>query len=151
MTYAVLQKTLFGIVALYVLVSFSVRVFGAPGENLYPFFSWSLYAWVPARVEHSYDIRLTAVRGHVFPHPVSLLDMPELYAPRTPVNVRDLIQNLGDRVRQGESTAVLEEGLSFLPASSYELFRLTYNPIAYWQKHEVLDKEALTPILTHQP
>lgn len=63
MTYASSRSLAVGFLALYALVGMWAHVTRDGAEDVYPFFSWSLFAQVPPRVQDDFEVLVSEVGG----------------------------------------------------------------------------------------
>lgn len=108
-----------------------------PGGEVFPCYSWFLFALVPGR-ETQYAVRLLEVRGQKLPEPLLFQDAEGLVAEPHSVVVRDLARQFGMALEEGrlDEQARLRRALekNYLPTPCrYELVVMTYGPLTRWR------------------
>ena len=132
-------RILRGWVALFLAGYFALGILTLllPGEEVFPCYSWFLFALVPGR-ESSYALRLLEVRGQKLAKPVLFQEADGLVASPHDVTVRDLVQDFGSAVEGGRTEEqqrireILEKNRLPNPCR-YELVVVTYDALARWR------------------
>ena len=108
-----------------------------PRGEVFPCYSWFLFALVPGR-ESSYALRLLEVRGQKLAEPVLFQEAEGYVENPHDVTVRELAQQLGAATEhgrmdeQGRVRQILEKNRLPSPCR-YELVSMTYDPLVRWR------------------
>ncbi|MEM9318083.1 MAG: hypothetical protein AAGA70_03645 [Pseudomonadota bacterium] len=101
-----------------------------PSRELFPFFTWSLFSWVP-EVRHHYVVEITRLNGQVFDPPIEMNEVPE-FSDRTSLAYK-AVQDLG---RAGGSDAgeraTFEARYLGGQDVDYRIVRQSYAPLERW-------------------
>jgi len=101
-----------------------------PSKELFPFFTWSLFSWVPD-VRHLYVVEITRLNGETFDPPLEMQEIPQ-FADRTTLAYK-AIQELG---RSGGSDpdkrATFEARYLKGQAVDYRIVRNSFEPLERW-------------------
>ncbi len=113
-------------------------------NELFPVFSWFLFAEVPQKIHVRYTIRIHRVDGRDLAPPI-LFAAAEAYANPKSVSANKLIDEIGranERQEEGEvqrMRGTLEEN-QINRVQRYELMKLTYDPVERYQTGKVLEE-----------
>lgn len=118
--------------ALYALIGMAGHATRTGTEDVYPFFSWSLFARVPERIQNDFEIVVLTVRGKELTAPTEAREIPglvdagvnyQIYTQR----VRELGRALGGEYDVPRERGAFESMLT-MPVV-YEVRAIQYNPI----------------------
>lgn len=124
-----------------------------PYGQLYPFFSWFLFARTPNQVT-DYAVRLMEVQGRKLDPPPFIQDADHLAPDVHSIKLHDIVQKLGmalerkDRESARHASRMLER--NFLTgATRYQVVKVTYNPLNRWQTGAF--EEHSLEVLSYEP
>lgn len=132
MNYETAKKYTLTFLIFYALIGYAGHVTRDGTEDVYPFFSWSLFARIPERVQDDFEVVVLSAGGKRLESPTEAREVAHLvdktvnyqiYTQR----VREFGRALsvgGDSSRERESF----EGMLTAPAT-YEVHAVQYNPI----------------------
>jgi len=111
--------------------------FPLPNRELFPVFSWLLFAETPG-TRTAYGLRFTAAGGVIFPEPVPHTQAYHLMLFGAGVSGHQQIQLLGRALEENNADAVatsLEqlEGMFTEAPLTFQLVRETFDPIEKWK------------------
>lgn len=125
-------------------------------HEIFPFASWFLFGLVPYR-SSEYDIVLRAEGTRLLDPPPSFSHAPgALVQGSHSVVAYQLIQQLGDAETRGDlarSRALRRqiEAQFRVPFIHYDLMRVTYRPVEYWQTDRVISRATVKSFVAGQP
>lgn len=154
MSYGMLRTALFSFLVLYAVVGFLTHVTARSRENFYPFFSWSLFAKVPPRIQEEFEMRIIGIRGERFERPVPLFEARNLLllSPASVQEAERLVEEFGRALSgNGQETEALRKALEsrFDPTLSYEIVKIKFNPIDRLRSGQVLTEESTARFLSN--
>jgi len=133
-TRRLLTLALGSLVAYGAILSVATVVRGS--AEIFPFFSWQLFAGVPAPIDQDYGVRLTAADGRAIAPAVYFEDAASYISASHSISARALIQDLGrnlERKRSPQSArerAILESRyLQDLGSGRYQVVRRRFDVI----------------------
>jgi hypothetical protein len=129
--------------------SYFILAHRPPTTELYPFFSWYLFADIP-QTHTEYRIEVLSLGERTYEPPLPFSDTAFLFARigRAPTEYTPIIQALGtaitagDEPRVGELRGQLETMFSGTPAR-YSVVRVVYDPLIYWKSGAYITHETM--------
>jgi hypothetical protein len=111
-----------------------------PREEVFPVYSWFLFALVPQR-QTLYAVVLHEAEGRPLPQPIAYQEAINIVRDPHNVVVHQLIQQLGAAVEKQDVAQVTELRrlleTNYLPARSrYEVAKISYEPLRRWRTGE---------------
>lgn len=104
MVYAQARFLVIAFLIAYALSGFAIQIFFSDGtEDVYPLFSWSLFAKVPNNVQTIFEAYVVAIQGLPI-EPVRLDSRPDLYQANTSGEMRSAIQEIGSAIVSNDLT-----------------------------------------------
>jgi hypothetical protein len=110
------------------------------GTEIYPFFSWFLFAYIPNPSEDTFTVAFHAVGDEVYDPALTFSESRPLFDKihQSPTEYIYAIQEFGRSVSTGRTDLAGQYRASFErmfsgQAARYELFRMSYDPIAQWK------------------
>ena len=112
-----------------------------PSEELFPFFTWSLFSWVPD-TRNLYVVEVIRLDGQTFQPPRDMRDIP-VFADKTTLASK-ATQSLGRTRGQDEALRQTFE-TRYLKNREvvYRLVRESYNPLDRWRNGSVDERRIL--------
>lgn len=133
---------------LYPIIALST--IGLPQRELFPFFSWELFSYIPADTITSYGIRFSSANSAPLEQPIYFEEAKHLTPHADSVDAFVTIQTLGNAIAQNEpekitATRHLMQSTYFgdLTAAEYEIVRRRFDLLERWQHNRYLEEEAL--------
>ncbi len=128
---------------LYILATPVLGIIGlitSPHKEIYPFFSWFLFALTPS-YKTSYQIHIHATRDIALPTPLPYTQAQGYVPTPQAITVRELTQRLGKAIEKGDlHTQGIVRGLlerhHLYPGTTYSIHRAEYDPLLVWQKKQ---------------
>lgn len=126
-----------------------------PTDEVYPFFSWSLFRDVPQRTKRMYTIQITAIDGKMLETPVLYRDAYGLSVAAKVDNANYLFSELArtyfqdDEAGMREARRRIEYGLP--PGTHYDLVEADVDTIAYWKSGDVAQSRVLGSFAAEKP
>lgn len=138
MSYGAYRYVVLGLLAAYFMIGAALFVFSPALNEVYPFFSWTLFREVPQRDSIRYVVRVTAVNGVQLAQPVFLDQSEGIVKGGVGATNDSRISQLRSAVLEDDTDAIrtareqLEE--TFLPRDvAYELVEIHFDPIDFWK------------------
>lgn len=136
-----------GIIA-YFCVSVTIEVIDR--AEMYPFFSWRLFAVVPNEVD-TYTIEISRLGNLVYDPALRLMDAQFLFAnnKQQQTEYELLINNLGRALTRNsprQDTAQLHQRIEALfppGAFAYAVVRVTYDSLEYWHDRSYQSRDVI--------
>jgi hypothetical protein len=128
------------LLVLYILATPVLGIIGlatSPHKEIYPFFSWFLFALTPGH-KTSYQIQIHATRDATLPTPLPYTQAKGYVPTPHAITVRELTQRLAKAIEKGDLDAQntarsLLERHHLYPGTTYSIHRTEYDPLLVWQ------------------
>lgn len=102
-----------------------------PTRELFPFFTWSLFSWVP-HVRHLYIVEITRLGDEVFEPPIDMQSIPQ-FEDQTTLAYKT-IQDIGRTGGNNPDKIATFEARYLKNADiDYRIVRLSFEPLERWQ------------------
>jgi len=133
------QKIVALFLAGYFVIGFAS--YGLPNKELFPIFSWLLFAATPGE-RTAYALRIHSAAGTDFEEPVPHTEALFLMLNATGVSAHNQIQRFGEVFESGDPAAIRDqraivEGMFSTQPVRYELVRQVFDPVERWKDHEM--------------
>jgi hypothetical protein len=147
MTYRSFQILGLVLVSAYAAIGILAHGINDRGEYPYPFFSWFLFIYTPAPIQHEFSIIVNSVNDKPLSQP-AILESTNAYNPSVPWReYRDIIQILGSAIQRNDDATIasarqtLEAGLR--PGTSYTVINTEYDPILRVTSNSIINTREL--------
>lgn len=137
-TYRHLQWGITLFILLYVVVGYTTWLRQRP--EIFPFFSWDLFTYVPTQVKQDFSLSIVAIGGQPLAEPVYFEQAKTLFAKADAIEAMDAIQNLGLAVSANDPAEIARVRayleplfLSDAGAVEYTLVTRWFNPLERWE------------------
>lgn len=135
--------------AAYLLLGGVFR-FTRPGGEVFPVSSWTLFLYVPNRVDE-YAVEILALGGAPLPQPLAFHEAKGLFPGAGNISAQQLVQRMGRASRDGDRAGLAELRDLFErrwlgePAGAvrYRLVQQRYSPLERWRSGALLESRAL--------
>lgn len=124
------------LIILFYLTSAVALKFYKPTNEIFPLFTWELYAKVPNRI-NDYTIRIISINDEKLTPPIYYQDSKKYFSKAHSVSAYFAFKKLGEAVRSGKKINIDFERryieqiyLSGYKSLEYEIIVRKYNPIA---------------------
>lgn len=146
MTSSLTLRLIVGFLVVYFLVG--AAIYGrTPADELYPFFSWSLFKDVPQRTMRINTLRITAVDGKELERPLLHTEAREFFDEERVDNANYLFHELAQALEMGDDAVAadmrrrIEQGLP--PGTHYDLVEMDIGTIEFWKSREAVETRVL--------
>ena len=133
---------LFGYTVISTTASFAIGGIKAhPSRELFPFFTWSLFSWVP-ETRQLYVVEITRLGDQTFDPPIAMEDVPR-FADRATLAYK-AIQALGRAGGTDPARRATFEGRYLRGEDvAYRLLRVRFAPLERWQTGRTISSEVI--------
>ena len=148
MSYELSKKLMLASLMTYVFVGYGVHVLRNSAEDVYPFFSWSLFAQVPRAVQESLDAQIISIGGKDI-EPVPLQSRPDIFdASGDPsIDVHSEIQRIGRALvskNQEDVNAHVQKLLPYFKVpASFQVRLVRYDLLEHYKTGAIQTSEVL--------
>lgn len=118
------------------------------GDELFPFFNWSLFTKIPNE-KNDYGLRITMIEGEALESPIYFESADDWLAEAHSIVAYNAIQDFGRAVRD-EDEALVAEIRPYIESlylenkpMRYDVVRRTYTPLERWQTGEFANEALL--------
>lgn len=142
MSYNTLKVFVLGFLLVYFAGGLFTRRF--PKEEVYPFFSWSLFDRMP-NSHITYTIRVHRYSQERFNPPKFFADAAYMFSgtDNSPSRYDVIIQDLGESLERKDADEILTNRkrleVHMNDDVEYEVIKVTYNPLKFWKDREVTE------------
>ena len=146
MTPLLTQRLIIGFLIIYFLAGAAVYR-RTPTDEIYPFFSWSLFRDVPQRTKLIETIQITGVGGKKLEKPLLYKDARTLLEIANGDNTNYLFSELARTYKLHDAEGMraarkrIEKGMP--PKTTYDLLEMDVDTIAYWKSGSVIQTRTL--------
>lgn len=133
---------------LYPIIALST--IGLPQRELFPFFSWELFSYIPADTITSYGIRFSSANGESLAQPIYFEEAKHLTPYADSVDAFVTLQSLGNAIAQNDAqqtaaTQQLLQGTYFgdMSAAEYAIVRRRFDLLERWRHNRYLEEEVI--------
>jgi len=153
-TSSLTQRLIVGFLIFYFLAGVAVYK-RTPTDEIYPFFSWSLFRDVPQRTKRIYTLQITAIGGKKLEEPVFYKDAPGLFTAARVDNANYLFNELArtyflhDEAGMSEARRRIEYGLP--GGTEYNLIEADIDTVAFWKSGGAIRTQVLTSFTSEKP
>ncbi|TSC63361.1 MAG: hypothetical protein Athens041674_189 [Parcubacteria group bacterium Athens0416_74] len=127
------------------------------GSEIYPFFSWFLFAYIPNPSEDTFTVAFHAVGDEVYDPALTFSESRPLFDKihQSPTEYIYAIQEFGRSVSTGRTDLAEQYRASFErmfsgQAARYELFLVSYDPVRDWREGKYASSTSLGIFETHR-
>lgn len=138
------HETLKRIVVASLVIYFCMGVFeraARDGHEIYPFFSWFLFANIPNPSEETFTVTIHSIGDEIYDPPLAFSESRPWFEKirQSPTEYTYAMREFGRSVYAGRMQLAKEHRASFeemfVGASArYELFVVSYDPILHWKE-----------------
>ncbi len=143
MSYITTKRCIALFLAAYFAIGVAARLTSSGTEDVYPFFSWFLFAEVPSRFQSSFVIMIREIDGQKQEPPAPLSQFPQLYGGGGPGELFALVQAFGRSVQGHDTNAPRirrEIETRFGRPVAYDLVAQRYDALKKWRTNEAEEK-----------
>lgn len=147
--YETAKKIAFGFIIAYFCIGVTAHATSRSQEDVYPFFSWFLFANVPPRIQSGFEIEVTSVEGKKLASPERLAASSPLFK-KGEVSEKylgELSERLGYAVTRRDAGAIeatsKELGSRLVKPAGYQISQVTFNPIDKWARGETISRTVI--------
>lgn len=143
--YRVIWKTVLIGLFLYMVIGFlTFDIKNKKSNEVFPVFSWFLFAEVPQKNHIRYTIRIYEIDGKTLPVPLLFAEAGAYSNPHS-VSANKLIQDLGkalveNQIQEVKGIRELLEQNQIHRVNRYELIQLTYDPVERFKTGKAEEK-----------
>lgn len=141
---------------LYCVIGIGIKLFtnGAYKGEIYPFFSWFLFAEIP-KEHYEYRMEMLSLGDVTYDPPLPFSETRDIFLDlgRSPTEYIPLIQELGTAVvqEQGDQIAVSRARVETMfsgASGEYRILRVLYDPLRYWNTGQYVSEEEIARFST---
>ncbi len=147
MTYEVQKRIVLVLLALYFCIGLYDNYFY--GNERYPVFSWSLFSSIPNE-KTTYTVAISRLGVNTYQPPLRFDESRHLFEllGQSPTQYTPMIENMGMALDRGDTERFTREKEHFErmfgnAAFSYDLLRVRYDPLEYWQYQTFISTTSL--------
>lgn len=144
-----------GCVVLYFCFGTGLRMFVR--EGIYPFFSWNLFSIIPNE-QTIFTLRVLTLGDESYTPPRRFDELTELFKVlrQSPTEYVPHINDLGFAIQGGRTDKIgrykkIVERIFFKTPATYEIVKVTYDPIEFWRSRTYTSEHVITTFDTRIP